>query len=271
MTTNTKATFLVGQTIFLFCFLLLLLPTLYAQEYPEKYGTIKFAGHSYQRITETLYACDVEVTNEDYKNFLSYLLSDDYEKCKIDSSLWSSKPNLPDTFTAHMVKYYHTHSAFDKYPVVNIPYYGAVKYCEWLTKRYNRLPRKKNVSFKLPTEQEWQLLANIAPSTKLPYNVLNGKNSEQCYLVNIKSMIGDSVSLGEDGGFYTVRTDAYWPSRFGLYNVVGNVAEMTDVDGVQKGGSWLDDINDCTADKVQTYSTPDPRVGFRVIMIISSK
>jgi len=52
-------------------------------------------------------------------------------------------------------------------------------------------------------------------------------------------MIGDSVSLGEDGGYYTVRVDAYWPSRFGLFNVIGNVAEMTDVEGVQKGGCWL--------------------------------
>jgi hypothetical protein len=27
----------------------------------------------------------------------------------------------------------------------------------------------------------------------------------------------------EDGGFYTVRADAYWPNDFGLYCMAGNV------------------------------------------------
>ena len=31
----------------------------------------------------------------------------------------------------------------------------------------------------------------------------------------------------EDGGFYTVRADAYWPNDFGLYCMSGNVAEWT--------------------------------------------
>ena len=29
----------------------------------------------------------------------------------------------------------------------------------------------------------------------------------------------------EDGGFYTVRADAYWPNDYGLYCMSGNVAE----------------------------------------------
>lgn len=31
----------------------------------------------------------------------------------------------------------------------------------------------------------------------------------------------------EDGGFYTVRADAYWPNDYGLYCMSGNVAEWT--------------------------------------------
>jgi hypothetical protein len=134
-----------------------------------------------------------------------------------------------------------------------------------------RLHLKSRAKFKLPTAQEWTLLSNTNPETGLPFNLLSGKNQVGKYLENIKAYRGDSVNLGEDGGFYTVRTDAYAANLFGLYNVIGNAAEMTDIKDVQKGGSWLDDLKDCTTDKVQTYVTPDPRVGFRVVMIINTR
>jgi len=110
-------------------------------------------------------------------------LNDDFEKFKIDSSLWQSKFKV--AYNYPMVNYYHTHQVFDRYPVVNISYYGAVKYCEWLTKRYKQSLKKRKVIFKLPSEQEWILLSNSDPSTKLPYNVLTGKNAEGCYVENI--------------------------------------------------------------------------------------
>ncbi len=238
------------------------------QKHSGKYDEIDFLDNQYQRINDTLYACDIEVAQKDYKNFLNNLLQEDYEKCKIDSSLWQSKFTF--AYNEGMVKYYHAHSVFDRYPVVNISYYGAVKYCESLTIRYNRWHTKK-MKFKLPTQQEWMQLSNTNPATKLPYNLLNGKNKDQCYLENIKAYAGDSSSYAEDGGFYTVRTDAYWPSNFGLYNVVGNAAEMTDIEGIQKGGSWYDDLKDCFTDKVQNYTTPDPRVGFRVVAVVLRK
>ena len=43
-------------------------------------------------------------------------------------------------------------------------------------------------------------------------------------LANFKPGRGN---YAEDGGFYTVRADAYWPNDYGLYNMAGNVAEWT--------------------------------------------
>ena len=55
-----------------------------------------------------------------------------------------------------------------------------------------------------------------------------------------------------------------------IYDVIGNVSEMTS-DGKQKGGSWDNYPEECTVDKTQSYTLPDPRVGFRVIMEIIEK
>ena len=49
------------------------------------------------------------------------------------------------------------------------------------------------------------------------------RNKKGC-LWRIQAWQGNYV---EDGGFYTVRADAYWPNDFGLYNMAGNVSEWT--------------------------------------------
>jgi len=49
-------------------------------------------------------------------------------------------------------------------------------------------------------------------------------NKKGCLLANFKPGRGN---YAEDGGFYTVRADAYWPNDYGLYNMSGNVAEWT--------------------------------------------
>jgi gliding motility-associated lipoprotein GldK len=50
------------------------------------------------------------------------------------------------------------------------------------------------------------------------------RNKKGCLLANFKPGRGN---YPEDGGFYTVRADAYWPNDFGLYCMAGNVAEWT--------------------------------------------
>lgn len=230
---------------------------------------IKTWGNTFVRVNDTLYAAVYETTHREYKEFLSYLLPEDYEKYKIDSSRWVK--TWPWAANEPMSRHYHTHEAFDRYPVVNITYEGAVKFCEWLTKRYKISNPKISATFRIPTQDEWLLLAAVNSTTQLPEGMdFNARLPDGHYAMNFKPMTSDSSHYGADGGYYTVRTDMYDVNTLGLYCVMGNAAEMTATPGIQKGGSWEDTLDNCRADKVQTFTTPDPRVGFRVVMIVYS-
>lgn len=227
---------------------------------------LKIAGNFYVPINDTLYAAVYETTQKEYKEFLSFLLPEDYERYKIDSSRWVK--TWPVSANGPMSRHYHTHGAFDRYPVVNISYEAAVKFCEWLTRRYRLSYPGVETEFRLPTEAEWLLLAAVDTLTQLPTGMDKNAMRKDGHLgMNFKPMTNDSSHYGADGGFYTVRTDMYDVNTFGLYCVMGNAAEMTSTPGIQKGGSWEDTLEVCRANKVQTFSTPDPRVGFRVVMI----
>jgi formylglycine-generating enzyme required for sulfatase activity len=62
------------------------------------------------------------------------------------------------------------------------------------------------------------------------------------------------------------RTASYFPNDMGLYDVVGNVAEMIQTAGVACGGSWNDPPEASTIHSVKTYAYPNATVGFRVFM-----
>lgn len=47
----------------------------------------------------------------------------------------------------------------------------------------------------------------------------------------------------EDGGFYTVKADAYFPNDYGLYNMSGNVAEWTSSAFHENSYSFIHDLN----------------------------
>jgi formylglycine-generating enzyme required for sulfatase activity len=229
----------------------------------------KILDHNYHRINDTLYAGEREVSNLEYRNFLASFPLSERPKYNIDSLLWlkvTHGKSANEPFTRN----YHWHPAFDTYPVVNIPHHHALQYCEWLTLQYANKKKKSIWIFTLPTLEEWMLLANTDPETHLPHGLGNGQNHEGCYIINVNP----EGQYASDGAYYTVGDrrkylldeDYYKPTKFGLYHIIGNVAEMTTVDGTQKGGSWADDPEICYTHNAQHYPTPDPRVGFRVVM-----
>jgi gliding motility-associated lipoprotein GldK len=128
-----------------------------------------------------------------------------------------------------MTKRYYSHPAFGNYPVVGVNWNQASAFCVWRTQYLNAFLESRHMAtesdFRLPTEAEWEYAARGGRSQSMyPWGNYYLRNKKGCLLANFKPGRGN---YPEDGGFYTVRADAYWPNDFGLYCMAGNVAEWT--------------------------------------------
>jgi formylglycine-generating enzyme required for sulfatase activity len=116
-----------------------------------------------------LYACQTEVTNKEYNQFLSYLLRSNqmalYKKYKPDIS--QHEGSLLIFFKGYHLQQLESkenkyHKSYNDYPIVNISHEAAIAYCEWFTDLYNSTKGKKKfkkVNFRLPKLKEWQIAA----------------------------------------------------------------------------------------------------------------
>lgn len=247
------------------------------------------------KVNETLYASKYETENKLYNLFLEDLLKqkkyNELMVAKVEQVNWESLL-LPIYKNLGPEKYFeHAKPDADHFPVCNISYEAAQLYCKWLTNLYNGLEHKKKqfkkVEFRLPSEKEWEMLAKagskieikypwgVRPDSKEGFKYDNITNPQGCYMANVQTGIGVSNEEGlcpaHDGGVFPVNTYSYNPNDFGLFCMIGNVAEMVSEKGVAKGGGWNTKPDEATIGGKQTYSAPDPNIGFRVIMTVIEK
>lgn len=135
----------------------------------------------------------------------------------------------------------------DDSPVVDVTWYEAVAFC----RHYN---------FRLPTEDEWERAASGPKNLKFSYG-----NEADPAKANVFPAYRRAVAVG-----------AYAPNEFGLYQLSGNVYELTadlirvgsEYVAIAKGGSW----GNCSlASLVATRKYEDvvsrsSRVGFRICL-----
>lgn len=133
------------------------------------------------------------------------------------------------SYNEPMTKRYYSHPSFGNYPVVGITWRQAVAFCHWRTHKQNSFLESKNMAvdgdYRLPSEAEWEYAARGGRTNSMyPWGNYYLRNKKGCLLANFKPGRGN---YAEDGGFYTVKANAYWPNEWGLYNMSGNVAEWT--------------------------------------------
>jgi hypothetical protein len=105
----------------------------------------------------------------------------------------------------------------------------------------------------------------------ISYNYRNkALNSRGCALGNFKWPDNHEVCRPQmptpDGWTLMAPVESYFPNNIGLYDVVGNVAEMISEKGKACGGSWNHPAEESTILSISEYKGPDSAVGFRPFM-----
>lgn len=140
-------------------------------------------------------------------------------------------------------------------PVVNITYHDAMAYCKWLSEYYG-------ITFRLPTDQEWEYAASSGfQNDKFD---LNGISPEVIYIKNTKNDKPNCITCGQ-------------PNLKGLYNMCGNVWELTIASGIDRdssentsyimGGSFFEDADHVHPNTKRNHNKNLKRadVGFRIV------
>jgi formylglycine-generating enzyme required for sulfatase activity len=259
-----------------------------SQKYLEAYVS-KNIDKNYVKVDSTLFCSKYEVTNVNYRDFLSDLKksgkNEEYTLMLPDTNGWKSKLAYNDPY----VELYFRHPAYQNYPVVNVSYEQAIKYCEWLSQKYNAQTKKefKKVVFRLPSINEWERAAcGGSKETDYPwgnYFLENYKGEAMCnyyqigdehitfdttmkkFVISSNSWVRDVGIINESSGFI-VPVSSYFQNGIGIYNIAGNVSEMMNEKGIAKGGSWKSPGYDVRIKSEEFYTKSCNHIGFRVFM-----
>jgi formylglycine-generating enzyme required for sulfatase activity len=167
-------------------------------------------------------------------------------------------------------------------------------------KGYRRTDREYTVfRFRLPSGAEWEKCAGYGLNLKkYPYGlkvlksqvkfskkaaeylaeVTDPKLSAEALQQNLKKFNNQKEEdflincQRPDHTFLNLRTPfsvwSYPPNHFGIYNMIGNVAELVDDENFVKGGSWLDPLSDCQILSVKKFNGPAENIGFRTVCVL---
>lgn len=206
-----------------------------------------------------------EVTWDEYDIYAFRLDQTEQQKAQgIDATSRPSRPyGAPDRGFGH-----------HGYPALSMTFHAAEEYCRWLS-------GKTGKKYRLPTEAEWEYACRTGGgsgtgSAKTASNAGTGGSTDQ---------LSSLAWIWENADDKTHPVGTKRPNAWGLYDMLGNVAEWcqgTDGTPVVRGGSYIDraarvdcrtsarqtpawDATDPQNPKSQWWLADAPFVGFRVV------
>ncbi|MCP4696259.1 MAG: formylglycine-generating enzyme family protein [Gammaproteobacteria bacterium] len=146
-----------------------------------------------------------EVTNAEYVTFLnSVKRRGTAEEPWFETKAEDSYSHITGTTGA-----FQAEAGYENHPVVNVSWYGAAVYTEWLSAQTGQ-------TYRLPTEAEWEYAARAGTETAYWWGNDIGVNNANCS----NSYCGDSFSQTAPAGSFSANS-------FGLYDTAGNAWEWT--------------------------------------------
>ena len=155
-------------------------------------------------------------------------------------------------------------------PITGITYAQALRFCEWKEAEVNKdRPPGRQIRIGLPSTDVYKrVIPNIDSVAAVR------KSNWRCpgFKFNYKHACCDvpTKDIGSLQGLTVMRVDAYWPTDLNLFCIQGNVAEMTATKGVAMGGSYQHYAYQSHSDQTQSYSGPEPWLGFRFIVTLKT-
>lgn len=213
-----------------------------------------------------------EVTNADYREFLSEMPREQRDLYLPDSTIWAEVRSQESWAT------YFRSPLFEDYPVIGVTWEQARDFCEAQNKR-------------LPTEAEWEYAARARHLGRIfPWDGFDTRTPDGEFLANYNPARGGYAA---DGYAFTSPVDAFPPNDWDIYGMTGNVAEwvrdaytpsyedLSDFNPfhqdeeeprrVVRGGSWTSTAFyiGVAARDTQHMSEPSATVGFRCVREVS--
>jgi sulfatase modifying factor 1 len=227
------------------------------------------AGNGFGVVPEPFYAGVTEVTVAQYAAFLNATggVNDTF------------KGGQPITFSGGS---YTPNAGFANKPITNVNWFDAARYVNWLETGSTEsgvyalngsntvVPRAPGALFFLPSADEWTKSAYYNPSgnswntyatqaSTLP--AATGPNGSNPNSANYANAVGGTTDVGA----YSVAQSSY-----GLYDMLGNVAEILETSQggqiIRTGGNWFG-ATAPTSSTALTYLDPaftNGQIGFRV-------
>ncbi len=242
------------------------------------------------RVTQTLAVGRFEITRDQYQRFLDATGRPVRGMCVTDrrkSGTWEPDPDT-NFYDPGFVQ------AGD-HPAACVNFFDAEAYIAWLNARTGG-------GYRLPSEAEWEFLARAGSTSAYPWgaDVNDGCPFMNGFDATIVAQKGD-LYAGEpvpyatcsDGHLNTSPVGAFKPNAFGLYDMLGNLAEWTSdcsssshatlsEDGMRteqdcktrmvRGGSWGTQPRQLRSAERIRYAPEalDDSIGFRVVKELPS-
>jgi len=184
------------------------------------------------RITRAFWLGATEVTVGQFQRFLQ---ASGYvpESIRDGSGAYGFNPNYEpsrtrrgDLFEGRDPRYSWQNTGFaqtDEHPVVNVTWNDAMAMAQWLSQR-------EGVTYRLPTEAEWEYAARGGTRTRYPAgddpDVLMGSANTFDRETALRwPRWREQAGHGSDGAPFTAPVGSYAPNAFGLYDMIGNAWE----------------------------------------------
>jgi sulfatase modifying factor 1 len=136
------------------------------------------------------------------------------------------RPEKADAFAGRDPAYSWKTPGFDQadhHPVVNVTWHDAMAMANWLT-------QKEGVTYRLPTEAEWEYACKAGTQTRYPHGNDPQSLTKWANLFDASATPHwqrwqDKALPGNDGYAFTSPVASFPPNAFGLHDMVGNAWE----------------------------------------------